>query len=580
MRGQSVMAHANAQPNKPAVQGLVRLAPSLVLLVLVAPVVIGLLLTLLPAFGYMPVLGGETFTLTYFKQLFEVPGLTHSVTVSIMAGILTPLCALGLVLLFLAGTSGTALERWMRRLVAPLLAIPHAAAAFGLAFLIAPSGLFMRLVSPELNGLSRPPDVLVVNDYWGLTMSLGLIIKEIPFLLLMALAALPQLDPEKRVAIARSLGYRPCRAWLMTVVPALYPLIRLPVYAVIAFASATVDVSLILGPNLPYTLSVMVLQWFNDPDLSYRFVAAAGALLQLAVTLLALLLWRLMEECGAWWGRRWIARGERRAGEILLRVSGQIGVGLAILISLGGVLALFINSFAGFWRFPDNLPGAWTTQTWSRALGEVGGPLVNTVLIALVSSALAIVMVVAVLESEQRAGRRLSPSMLLLYLPLLVPQIAFLFGLIVATESLRLAPDIKLVIFAHLIFVLPYTFLTLAEAYRRLDPRWSQLAATLGASPWRSFWRIRLPLLTAPCLTAAAVAIAVSVGQYLATQLIGAGRVPTLTTEAVALASGGSRGIVAVWAILQALIPMLGFAIALFLPRLLWRNRRGMRGVN
>ena len=570
------MAHAKAQPAKFAL----RLAPVLVLIILIAPVCLGLALTLLPAFGYMPVLGGEQLTLAYFVQLFAVPGLGHSIMVSLLAGLITPFCALSLVLLFLAGAAGSSLERWMRRLVAPLLAIPHAAAAFGLAFLIAPSGLFMRLISPEFNGLNSPPDVLIVNDYWGLTMSAGLIIKEIPFLLLMALAALPQIEPDKRVAIARSLGYRPCRAWLMTVVPALYPLIRLPVYAVIAFASATVDVSLILGPSLPHTLSVMVLQWFNDPDLSYRFVAAAGALLQLSVTLVALLIWRALEEFGAWLGRHWIRRGERRSGEVLLKMIGQLGVGLAVLISVGGVFALLINSLAGFWRFPDNLPGAWTTQAWSRALGEIALPLFNTLLIAVVSSVLAMGMVIAVLESEQRTGKRLSPSMLLLYLPLLVPQIAFLFGLIVATEFLRWAPDIKLVIFAHLIFVLPYTFLTLAEAYRRLDPRWSQLAATLGASPWRIFWRVRLPLLLAPCLTAAAIAIAVSVSQYLATQLIGAGRVPSLTTEAVALASGGSRGIVAVWALLQALIPMLGFALALFLPRLLWRNRRGMRGLN
>lgn len=570
------MAHAKPPIASPGL--LLHLAPAFVLAILLLPVVLGLALTLLPAFGYMPVLGGSQFTLDHFSQLLELPGLSHSVLVSLLAGLLTPLCALTLVLLFLAGAAGTRLERWMRRLVAPLLAIPHAAAAFGLAFLIAPSGLLMRLVSPELNGLSSPPDRLIVNDYWGLSMSLGLIVKEIPFLLLMALAALPQVMPEQRVALARSLGYRPCRAWLMTVTPALYPLIRLPVYAVIAFASATVDVSLILGPRLPSTLSVMVLQWFNDPDLSYRFLAAAGALLQLGLTLLALLVWRCVEGLAAALGRRCLERGERQWGEGLLRITGQVGVGLALLLSIGGVVALVLNSFAGFWRFPDNVPGAWTTQHWGRALVEIGLPLSNTLFIGAVSTALAIVLVVAVLESEQRAGKRLSPSMLLLYVPLLVPQIAFLFGLIVATEFARWAPDIKLVIFAHLLFVLPYTFLALVEAYRRLDPRWSQLAATLGASPWRTFWHVRLPLLFAPCLTAAAVGISVSVSQYLATQLIGAGRVPSLTTEAVALASGGSRGIVAVWAILQALIPMLGFALALFLPRLLWRNRRGMRG--
>ena len=556
---------------------LLRAAPWLVIALLTMPVALGVGLTVLPAFGYLPALGGNAFTLQHWQALFASPGLGDSVLVSLQAGVLTPLLALSIVLMFLAGISGSGLERWIRRLVAPLLAIPHAAAAFGLAFLIAPAGLLARLVSPELSGWTRPPDALIVNDPWGLSLMLGLLIKEIPFLLLMALAALPQCDPQRRVAMARSLGYSPVVGWLLTVLPALYPLVRLPVYAVIAFASATVEVAMILGPTLPATLSVAVLQWFSDPDLAWRFQAAAGALLQLAVTALAMLVWRVLEALAALLGRRWLAAGQRRRGESSVRVAGTLGVWLAAGLALGSLLALLLNSFAGFWRFPDNLPAAWTVQTWSRALPELGGPLANTLGIAAASTAIALILAVAVLEGEQRHGRRATPALWLLYVPLVIPQIAFLFGLIVATEFLRWVPDWRLVLFAHLLFVLPYVFLALSEAYRRLDPRWTQLAATLGATPWRSFWRIRLPLLLGPVLTAAAVGIAVSVGQYLATQLPGAGRVPTLTSEAVALASGGNRSIIAVWALLQALLPMLGFLLALYVPRLVWRHRNGMR---
>ncbi|MFN7053661.1 MAG: ABC transporter permease, partial [Gemmobacter sp.] len=79
-----------------------------------------------------------------------------------------------------------------------------------------------------------------------------------------------------------------------------------------------------------------------------------------------------------------------------------------------------------------------------------------------------------------------------------------------------------------------------------------------------------------PVLTAAAVGLAVSVGQYLPTLLIGGGRVETLTTEAVALSSGGNRRLIGAYALLQMLLPALGFAFALLLPALLFRNRRGM----
>jgi putative thiamine transport system permease protein len=89
--------------------------------------------------------------------------------------------------------------------------------------------------------------------------------------------------------------------------------------------------------------------------------------------------------------------------------------------------------------------------------------------------------------------------------------------------------------------------------------------------------RIRLPMLTRAILTAAAVGFSVSVGQYLPTVLIGAGRLTTVTTEAVALAAGGNRRVIGVYAFMQTLLPFLAFAIATGLPGLLFRNRRGLR---
>ena len=54
------------------------------------------------------------------------------------------------------------------------------------------------------------------------------------------------------------------------------------------------------------------------------------------------------------------------------------------------------------------------------------------------------------------------------------------------------------------------------------------------------------------------------------------GRVSTLTTEAVALSSGGDRRLIGVYALSQTIMPLIGFALALALPALLFRDRRGM----
>ncbi|WP_302139319.1 ABC transporter permease [Halomonas alkalicola] len=571
---------------------LLRLAPALIVTLLVGPILAGLTMAALPAFGYLPALGGHAFSLAPWRELFAQPGLTRSAAVSLASGLVTTAISLTVVLLFLAAASGSRLDRWIRRLISPMLALPHAAAAFGLAFLIAPSGLLVRLVSPGLTGWERPPDLLIVNDPWGLALMAGLVIKEIPFLLLMSLAALHQLDVERRLAMARSLGYRPAIAWLKVVAPGLYPLIRLPVYAVIAYASSVVDMAMILGPTLPPTLTVSILTWFNDPDLSRRFMASAGALLQLGVTAAALAIWWGLECLVRRLGRGWLTGGQRARGEAWLRLAGKALILVAAATALAGIAGLALHSLAGAWRFPEALPRAFTLQTWQRALPALAGPVTTTLAIAALATVLATLLTLAALENEQRRGRqkaegrlaflegRGSAALALLYLPLIVPQIAFLFGLVVVLESLGTRPTLWLVVFGHLLFVLPYVFLSLSEAYRRFDPRWMRVALSLGATPNGAFWRVRLPMLLAPLLTAVAVGLAVSIGQYLPTLLLGAGRVPSVTTEAVALAAGGNRRLIGVWALVQASLPLLGFVIAVGLPRLLWTHRRGMRGMS
>ncbi|MRG72476.1 ABC transporter permease subunit [Alphaproteobacteria bacterium HT1-32] len=557
---------------------MIRLAPAVAIVFLTAPVLFGLVGVVLPAFGWLPVLGGDSLSLEPWRQLAAQPGIGMSVVVSLLAGLATTAIALTVVMLFLAGAGNGRVYQWVRRAVSPLLSMPHAAAAFGIAFLIAPSGLIARFLSPWATGWERPADLLIVHDTLGLSMMLGLVVKEIPFLLLMSLAALPQIDPARRVAVARSLGYRPVTAWLKAVAPSLYPLIRLPVYAVIAFSSSVVDVSLILGPTNPPTLAVSIIRWFHDPMLEMRFLASAGAVLQLGVTGLAMGLWWLAERLVGYCVRCWIERGARVFCDSLLRFLGITLICLAVILAAAGVVALVINSFAGFWRFPDALPQAFSLRQWNRAGPGVFQALGVTFTVGFLATAISVVLVMASLENEVRRARPSGQAaMRILYLPLIVPQIAFLFGIVTGAEAIGFRPGLALVVAGHVIFVLPYVYLSLSESYRQLDPRWVMVARTLGAGPNGAFWRVRLPMLLAPCLTAVAIGLAVSVGQYLPTQLMGAGRVPTVTTEAVALAAGGSRRIIGVWALVQALVPAVGFALALMLPRLFYRNRRDLR---
>jgi putative thiamine transport system permease protein len=125
------------------------------------------------------------------------------------------------------------------------------------------------------------------------------------------------------------------------------------------------------------------------------------------------------------------------------------------------------------------------------------------------------------------------------------------------------------------VFVLPYLFLSLADPWRALDPRYARTAAALQASPARVFWRIKLPMLARPIAIACAVGFAVSVAQYLPTLFAGNGRLATLTTEAVTLASGADRRVTGAFALAQAAFPLLAYVAAVVVPVGLARRRRG-----
>ncbi len=556
---------------------LLRAAPALAILLLAGPVVFGLAGTALPAFGYLPALGGAGFSLDPWRELLATPGLWRSATLSLWTGLASTALALGIVVLITAVFQGGRFFRLVQRLLSPLLAVPHAAAAFGLAFLVAPSGWIARGLSPWATGWETPPDALIVGDPYGLSLIAGLVAKEAPFLMLMTLAALRQPEADRARVVALSLGYGRVAAFAKAALPRIYAQIRLPVYAVLAYSVGAVEVAIILGPTTPAPLAVRLTAWMRDPDLDVWFRAAAGAMLMLAVALVALGLWRAGEVACARGGRRWAEAGGRGGRDGLWRLLAGMAAVLATAPVLLGLASLAVWSVAGLWPFPAALPDSLTLRVWGQAAPTLAETLGASLALGAGSVALALALTLATLEDGRRR-RRAGALLWLLYLPLLVPQVAFLFGLQGLAVAVGADGSLPGVMAAHLVFVLPYVFLSLAEPFDRLDPRYGATAAALGAGENRVFWTVRLPLLLAPALTAAAVGFAVSIGLYLPTLLIGGGRVATLTTEAVSLAAGGDRRLIGVFGLLQTLAPAAGFALALAIPALVFRNRRALRG--
>jgi putative thiamine transport system permease protein len=547
--------------------GIIRLFPALTVAAFLLPIVAGLAGTLLPAFGYLPAIGGNALGLDPWRRLIAYPGITTSVTTSLSTGFAATLVSLALAVAFCAIAHGRSWARRIGGFVAPVLSTPHAAIAIGVAFLIAPSGWIARVISPWLTGWTLPPDIATIGHRSAWPLVLCLVAKETPYLVLMMIGALHQVPARGQLMIARSLGYNRAEAWLKIVLPQIYPQIRLPIFAVLAFSLSVVDVALILGPGNPPPLAVLAFRWFSEADIGYYFPAAAGASLLLVLVVLAIVVWRFAERIVISVGRLWIARGVRRG---VATVSARGAFIVAIVLFAGSIFAIVgmaLWSIADAWRFPSALPTTWTLGNWSRGLASLRAPAFATLVSATAATLIALILVLGCLENETRARHHVGMRALwLLYLPLLVPQIAFLFGTQVLLVKTGIDGTLAAVVWAHLVFVLPYVFLSLADPWRSLDSRYARTAASLGASPSRIFFRIRLPLLLGPALIACAIGFAVSVGQYLPTVFAGNGRIATLTTDAVTLAGGADRRVIGTYALLQALLPLLVYVVAVAVP--------------
>ena len=548
----------------------------LALAVFVMPVIVGILGVFLPAAGYFPALGFTQLSTHPADLFFSTPGVGPAIWLALKTGLIASLLSLLCCFVILTGlihTSGFAL---LRRALAALVAVPHSAMAIGLVFLLAPSGWLIRILSPAITGFDRPPDWNLVPDPYGWGLIVGLMAKEIPFLLMVSLAAMATLPARQFAQIGSSLGYGRLASWVVLILPLIYRQIRLPMIAVLVFSLSVVDMALLLAPTLPPPLAILVLHGFLDADLAARLPASFGAVLQIGLAAGGIFIWLLGERLGRYIVQHWRRAGWRlRMADRYLPAVSAIAL-IPLLAACAGLVAALLWSVAGSWFFPNALPQSLQLLHWQDIASY--GPLIrSSFLIAATASLAALLLVLAwsyIAPPKNFANRWLLGC---IFMPFFFPQISFLLGMQISLSRFGLDGSWLALIWVHMIFILPYTWLIVIPARQALDSRLDHVAATLGASAWQRFRRIHLPVMAYPLGTALFIGISVSVALYLPTVFVGAGRISTITVEAVSLAAGGSRGPAGVAAMLQIAIPVLSFIMIHSWLRFRFAGFAGMR---
>jgi len=383
----------------------------------------------------------------------------------------------------------------LRLLMLPFV-VPSLVAALGVLALWGPRGVISGALGINLQDT---PWLLL---YGNLFFNLCLVVRA-------GVDALAQVNA-RQVAAARSLGASPWRAFWRVEWPAIAPWLMSSLCLVFLYCFAGFGLALVLGGQRYATVEVEI----------YTLVAYELQLGQASV----LALWMLLLTGAV--ALAYAALEKRLAAPLrslpMPRVRPQgapqwlaLGLALAVLFGICAlpIVAIFIKAISALGTGATGLFGA-----------EMLAALWNT----LRFSALALLMATLLGVLHAFAAQASVAWRAAAFLPFVVSPVTVAFGLLLLYPSWT--ASLPLLLLAYAVLAYPFVAKALSAGLDSLPVHLGRAARTLGASPWRCFWRVTLPLLRPALRRGMAFAAATALGEFAVTLFLSRPEWATLTT--------------------------------------------------
>ncbi|MBN0971903.1 MULTISPECIES: ABC transporter permease subunit [Gordonia] len=343
-------------------------------------------------------------------------------------------------------------------------------------------------------------------------------------------AAWRNLDP-RLLEAARSLGAGRIRATMTVVVPRLVPATASAAALIFLFCSTSFGVVIILGAGELRTLETEIytqaIGYFRIPE------AVALSMLQIVVVMAALLLTRVFADPasrGSGGGARRAERNRRVAGGRWTRPAvWVVGAWTAVLL-VGPVLVLMVRSVRPVAH------GDWTLAGY-RALAEpVNGvtPLESlrySLVTATAATAIALVVgTLAAVALHRAHGVVGAIGSAVSLIPLGISAVTLGFGYLIVLASLpyEIAASPAVIPLVQALIAIPVVIRIMMPALESVPVRLRHAAATLGATPFRVFATVDLPIVGRSMGAAGGFAFVMALGEFGATSFLARADTTTL----------------------------------------------------
>lgn len=207
-----------------------------------------------------------------------------------------------------------------------------------------------------------------------------------------------------------------------------------------------------------------------------------------------------------------MAHGTRTLLEVAIRAGTRVYTGAMLVFLIAPVLVVLPLSFTSGQLLVFPLPG-WSLQwyedfftnpIWTNALR-------NSVWIGIVVTALATALgTAAAIGLHGSRARWAGAIMALLVMPLAIPVVIVAVATFYFFASLGLVGTYAGIVLAHTVLALPFVVVTVSATLQGFDPNLVRAAASLGASPFRAFRTVTLPIIAPGVISGALFAFVTS----------------------------------------------------------------------
>jgi spermidine/putrescine transport system permease protein len=202
--------------------------------------------------------------------------------------------------------------------------------------------------------------------------------------------------------------------------------------------------------------------------------------------------------------------------------NGLLGVWSALAL-----LYLFIPIFiVVLYSFNDNkgrFNFTWqgfTLRHWSHpfANSDLTTALQNSLMIALVTTIIAVALGTFMALALVRYGfRGRTVADFFVFLPLATPEVVLGASLLALFLTLHVGTGFVTIVIAHVMFTVSYVVVTVKARLEGMDRHIEEAAMDLGATEWTTFRKVTLPMIAPGVASAALLAAAISVDDYVIT---------------------------------------------------------------